>query len=843
MRPTSGERGETVGSNSGTLQTQVQSAFTEGPANSNQFAGAGPLLEDPDAVVFESVHQLVQRQELLALNHLAQDTHWTLVKLGYPWSTLTHDTQRDKYTQALPYGSSGITIQAVPNKTWDLIIKTTESLLVDFPESTTEPGSDSEEAQATCEMADRFLSQDAGEQGTNDAVLWNDRVSRALVTATSYLEVWTDPMGGGYVPLQIKAHPGALSPDNALVGPNGEPTTDYVLRYVTAPTGGQFTDDPSKAAPQWQPKLRATKWQREHIRVYPETATVKDADKLIILGYCTLNEAKKRWPAVAQLKPEDLSALTDWTPTRYLVLLPPFQRARWKLSDGKKKDKAGSSDERIMFYYHVFAKASADYKKGADVVVTGANVGNAGVGFLISRKLLSKPVTVQKGQPAPTQQAGPAGAPQPPQSPTPQSVTEIRCMEIPVVDITPCSDPDEADPSGRAFVERFAGAVESNASLASGFAQILEQNLHPDRYIPSTSPVEGWEVDNSRATGDAILLAKPEDKPFYGTQPELPAPFLSFYEMSDEAINSMASSERASTGADNSKERSGKALQIAINRNNVSLSGMQTAVNNAYARFCRLKIEHAMSDFTTSQMIGYVGEDGAYKQDEWTGADFALIGKVTVKTGTGTMMTPEQKVDYLGNLAKNAMLQPDEAADAARPAYSKTLGLPPDPHQQRIERQVASWLKGPPSPEWITQYQGFQQAQQQYQVELQQYQQAAAAYQQQEAVRQQNEVASHAQGLQDQSKQIDVQAKTQESAAQRQHALDLERVKAELTLKAGDHARANTPAPAPPAVHEPAPHQPPAVIHLHVGGKKTTVIRKNPDGSMSAESTPEESVA
>lgn len=731
-------------------------------AEQNPYAGLGPLLEDAPADVYKSVHQLVLRQEILALNHLAQDTHWTLVKLGYPWSTLKHDTTRDRYEQSMPYGSSAVSIQAVPNKTWDLINKTTESLLVDFPESKTEPGSDSEEAQAACEMADRFLSQDAGEQGTNDSVLFNDRVARSLVTATSYLEVWTDPMGGGYVPLQIKAHPNAKDPDNPLVDQDGQPTTDYILRYVTAPTGGQFTDDPSKAAPQWQPKLRATKWQREHIRVYPESATIANADKVIILGFCTLNEAKKRWPKVAQLDPAGLSALCDWTPTRYLVLLPPFQRARWKLMDGKDKEKSGSSDERIMFYYHAFAKAGADYTKGADVVVTGASVNNSGTGWIISKALLSKPVEVQKGQ---------------------QKVTEIRCMEIPVQDITPCGDPDESDPTGRAFVERFSGAVESNASLASGFAELLELNLHPDKYIPSTSPVEGYEVENSRATGDFILITKPEDKPIYGQQPQIPAAFFNFFDRSDEAINSMANSERAASGADNSKERSGKALQIAASRNDAFKTGMLTSVNNAYARFCRLKLERVMTDFTTSQMIGYVGEDGAYKQDDFNGMDFALIGKVTVKTGTGTMMNTNDKVDYLTQLAQNQMLPPEEAADAARPAYSKLLGLAPDPHQQRIERQVASWLKGPPSPEWIQQYQQFQQAQQVYQQQMAEYQQAIAAFQQSEAVRAQNEVATHAQGLQDQSREKDHAMKSQEGDIAHQRALELERVKGELALR------------------------------------------------------------
>jgi hypothetical protein len=669
------------------------------------FAGMGPLMESADDQVFQQVHGLVLRQELIALNHLAQDSHWTYVKLGYPWSTLTKEPTRDVYKQTLPYGSAGITVQAVPNKAWDLINKTTEALLVDFPEAEAEPTDDTEEAQAAKEMANRFLSQDAGEQGTSDALLFNDRVNRSLTSSSSYLECWTDPTGGGYVPLQIKAHPEAQDVAQPLLGPDGNPTTDPILRYVVLGPDGQplhFVDDASQASPQWQPKIRDSKWQREHVRVFPESLPVEKADKVIILGFCTIGEAKKRWKSVAAMQPDELSALTDWTPPRYLVLLPPFQRARWKLTDGRDKEKAGSSDERIVFYYHIFAKASPDYPKGADVVVSGSKGG-----LVIDRQPLSKEVTVN-GQ------------------------KETRCMEIPVVQITPRQDPDEADPSGRAFIELFAGAAENNAFLAMSFSQIIDQILHTPFSIPSTSPIEGWQVEEARASGDFLIVTRPEDKPVQLQPPLLPTGFQAMYELADEAINSIASSERAATGADNSKERSGKALQIAVSQNNVSLSGMQNSVNQSYARWCRLKIERAMSDFSTAQQISYVGEDGAYKQDEWTGVDFALIGKVVIKAGTGTMMPPDQKVQYIGNLQAAGLIPPDEASDAARPSFAKRLGLPDNPQQQRIERQITGFLKGPPSPEWIQQAQVFQQAK--------------AASDQQNAVAQQdyqNELAQH----------------------------------------------------------------------------------------------------
>lgn len=661
----------------------------------NPFQGLGPLLEEDDATVFDTVDGLVLRQEILALNHLAMDTHWTYVKMGYPWSTLVKEPGRDVWKQSLDYGST-ISIQAVPNKAWDQINKTTEALLVDFPQVDCEPQDDTEEAEAACDIAQRFLTQNAGEQGTNDAQLVWDRLQRSLTCASSYVEVWTDPTGGGYVPLAIPAHPQAQSPMQPLLGPNGDPTDSPVMRYVTSvgPDGqptpeSQFTDDPTQAAPQWEPELRISKWQREHVRVFPETMPVEKAEKVVILGYCTLGEAKRRWPSVAQMPPEDLSRLCDWQPRRYLSLLPFFQRGRWKLTDGRDKNKQGSSDERIMFYYHVYAIASPDHKKGADVVVTGAL--NK---LVIDRKPLSVEIErdVSPEDNPHEQQPGVVGSITP-QGPVTRK--ETRCMEIPVAQLTPRGDPDDQDPSGRAYIELIAGAVESNAHLALSAAEIIDKNLHLEGYSSATSPVLGSQRENARASGDLIPLIRPEDKPIWGNPIPFEQAFFNFYNLSDQAINSMGSTERAAKGQP-SDEKSGRAIQLATANNNVSLSGMNNAVNAFYTRLSRLKLERMMADYTTQQKIAYVGDDGIFKEEDFNALDFALVGNISIKAGTGGLVTSDQKIQNLGGLVQMNMLTQGEAQEAARPAFSQKLGLGADPAEQRIERQITAFNKGPP---------------------------------------------------------------------------------------------------------------------------------------------------
>lgn len=828
----------------GTKNVHIASAYEnqDKPEETDQFSGMGPWLENDDPDVFKSVDGMVLRQEILALNHLAQDTHWTFVKLGYPWSTLTKEPNRDRYVQSLPYGSAGVTIQAVPNKAWDLTNKTTEALLVDFPQAECEPGSDDEKAQSACDMGNRFLAQDAGEQGTNDAVLFNDRVNRALTCASSYLECWTDPTGGGYVPLQIPAHPQAVSPLQPLIGPDGMPTTSPVLRYITevGPDGqptetSQFTTDATQAAPQWQPKLRAAKWQREHIRVYPETATVDNAEKVIVLGYCTLGEAKRRWRNVAEMEPDQLSKLTDWTPTRYLALLPMFQRGRWKLTDGRDKEKQGASDERIMFYYHPFVKACPDYRKGADVVVTGA-LG----GLVLDRKFLSQDVEVP-AKPDPQNPAAPA------------TKKETRCLEIPIVQVTPRGDPDEQDPSGRAYIELFAGAVENNAHLAMSASEVIDKNLHLEGYSSSTSPIDGQARENARATGDLLRIVRAEDKPVWGEKIPFENAFFNFFDKSSEAIESIGSANKAAKGQEGADEKSGRAIALATANNNVSLGGMNHAVNNSYARWCRIKIERMMCDFTTAQQINYVGEDGIFKQEDLNASDFALVGKITIKAGTGGLVSPDQKVQNLAGLAQGGLLSPEEAKEAARPSFSRRLGLPASPAEQRIERQINAFLKGPPSPEWAGQWR--------------QYTKLKALYDKAQAEFEQRQMADQHRA------QADVAAAPERAKAE--SALTLEREKHRMGMEAKEVERAAQPpapavAPEVRAAAQPVPAvAPPISVSVAVPDKaasrtittirkteagfvaekrvealpEVTTVTQNPDGTMTAETvTPGASV-
>lgn len=647
------------------------------------------------------------RQEQLARNRKAEDDYWTHVRRGHgAFFRLERDPDSHILKCVIAPGTSKLRLAPVPNKADDLGNKIVEALMVDLPAPEPETETDSEEAERAAELAAEFLRQDGGEDGTRDAALFWRALDSAFTRCAAFLHPWIDQKGGGWIPLQIKAHPQAQDPSNPLIGPDGSPTTDPILRYVQSDESGApiaFTDDPSQAGRQWVPKIRVDVLGREHVRLYPETADVADCEKAILLWYCTIGEARRRWPdTLGSLDDQAIGQLADWVPPRYLTLLPPALRSRWKLATGEQADPKGSAnDERVLFFYCLYQKQTPDHPQGACVYVSGANGGT-----ILGREPWTAMV------------------------PHPEGGQEPKRLDLPVIQVSLVLDADDKDPTGRPPIERIGGASEAYSTLGAAYLDAIDEILHPARYVPATSPVTADDIAQSRATGEPVEVLSSQDYPHIEEVRQLPPNFLNVQNALVEDMNSAIGSAKAAQGADNQQEVSGVARNIAVQQAKVSMGRSQQNAISAHERYWRVKLQLAMKGFDAPQLIRYSGEDGSYKVEWFTGADFSAVTGVKVAPGTGTMMPPEQKVSYVQMMQNAGYVSPDDAIDAAKPTFAQTLGLPDDPHQQRIERQVAVWLKGVPSPEWIPQYQ-------QYQAEMQQYQQVQAAEQQAQDAHQQ----------------------------------------------------------------------------------------------------------
>lgn len=646
-------------------------------------AGLGPLMEDDDAKTFRAIDEMVRRQEPLARSRLAQDAHYTYLKMGLSFSTLEKQQNQDVYSQSFPPGYT-LRAAAVPNKAADLCHKLTETLLVDSAQPDPKPETDDESAVQAAALAREFLMQDGGEAGTNDRAVFYAQVERATTCAASFVWVWVDPTGGGSIAKQIKAHPQATDANNPLVALDpltGQelPTTDYVLRYVTA--DGQFTPNPADAERVWVPRLRVERLGREHVRVFPETKELHDAEAVVVLYFTTVGEAKRRWKSVAEMDDTQLAALCEWSPPRPTVILPASVRARWKATSSEGNPSV--NDERILFFYAYFRKSDPTYPMGAEVFISGANGG-----IILSREPLVAEVEVPSGDGQDVR------------------VRDRRDLDIPLAEIKPLSDATNGDPMGVAVMARIAAAGEAGARLVTSLQAAIDKILHPARFVAATSPLHDDDIEASRGNGQLAMVTSMQDVPRYEDSPDLPGNTMDVVEWTYGQMDSAIGLNKPAQGSDDSREVSGVARRIAVQQSLVAVSRMQHAVNIAWERFWRVKLQLIMKAFSVPQLLRYVGVDGSAKQEWFTGADFARVTGVAVKAGTGTMLPPNEKVNYAIQLRDAGMVDEDTALEIALPGYMSVLGVPDNPHIQRVERQIAAWLEGP-TPDFAQQAEAF----------------------------------------------------------------------------------------------------------------------------------------
>lgn len=633
-----------------------------GPSSSEdpeQQPSQGALLDEPDETkVFRKIEAKIRPQDTLAKNRDASGTHYGRVRRGVPFSKLKKSEDRSQWKAELPWGIDD-TEQPIPNKTDDLCNKVIASLMVDLPKPDPKPGSDSDTDKAAAELAKKFLLADGDESGTNDPEVFRDVADTCLTRSSAFVYVWVDPTAGGWRPKQIMAHPEAVDPTNPLLDAMGQPSEDYVLRYV-AQGGMQFTENPAEAERQWLPKHKRRVLLPAHVRCHPATADVANAQAVTLLLYDTLAEAKRRFPELRTMPPEQVKILTQWRPKDAKKLLPPVLQAKL-VQDAEAK---GVSDDTLVFWYAHFCTVSDDYPDGAEIHVSGADGG-----MVLSKATLRD--DVESGD-------------------TVQPVLR----EIPVAQCRLILDSEDRDPFGRPLVERIGGATATYANMYGAILENIDALLHPNVFRMSTSPVQDYQL--TERSGKPIEILTKDDVPQYESPNALPSYTLEvLQELGKDMDNAFAMRDTAQ-GVDVPTSVSGKAKEIAISQAKVGSEQLRQNFLAFVQRYWRVKLQLAQAKLTIPQQVAFVGTDAAYKQRWFTGADFVGVTDVTIQNGTGTMMGPVEKQSYAAVNVQQGFIDLDEARDIARSSLSEDLGVQRNVHEERVDREIASWIEGPP---------------------------------------------------------------------------------------------------------------------------------------------------
>ena len=638
----------------------------------------GPLLTADDKTVFETIDKLVEAQEQLAKNREAARKHRGRVRAGIPFSVLNKDEDTNVWRAELPPGGSNQP-SPIPNKADDLNRKIVSQVIVDLPQPDPKPATDNERDRGAADLAKRFLKTDGDESGTNDPELFRDVLDSAMTDASEFAHVWVDMQGGGWRPLQIKAHPQAMDPANPLVAQQpqmdemtgqpvlnelGEPVmqdipcTDYTLRYVSE--SGQFVESAAEAKQQWLPKIKRDVLGPQHVRTVPEIADVANAEGVILLMCGPVSDLKKRVP---DLSPDVVQRLAEWKPRRHKVLVPTALRARLK-EQQKAGDTITVDDNTLVFWYQKYCPSSGMYPDGADIYVSGVDGG-----LVLKRGTLRKDVETEEG-------------------------VVVLLRDIPVSQCKALHDSESRDPFGKAPIDLFGQTNEGLAQLYGSVLEDTDKRLHPNVFIPSTSPVQDWQL--ATRNGAPIPVYGKDDMPMYEEFGDLPSFLPSVIELMETSMRETAGLNAVAQQLDSPNAVSGIAKQVEVNQAKVSLAPIAQNFFAFAKRYWRIKLEAAQAFLTVPQEVEYVGIDQAYKQRWFTGADFSGVKDVAIMAGTGTLMNPAEKQQYLSFAQQALWLDPDEAGEAGRSSIADDLGIQSSPSEDAIKRELSEWMKGPP---------------------------------------------------------------------------------------------------------------------------------------------------
>lgn len=684
--------------------------------------GLGFWLDAPEEDVAKDLDQQWRAQDKSFKNRIAR---WDLNERrldGDTYSKLVQDTDQDSYRIYTPENAE----LAPPslNKTRDLCNKVVANLLVDPPKFEAEPASDEDEDVSAAEFTTRALENEIGETGL-DLIGKLEEAEDLACSQSAFLRFYVDPHGGGRRPKEIYASQAALTVEDALfveappeelapavpeapvLPPDGMLATEepgladmgaalggdvpaeappspelppappgkipqpgpYFIRYVKP--DGSLTDDASEADIEWLPKIRCEVLSGRNCRFLPESASgIDDAQGMLVAAYAQLGDLKRRFPKVmGKYSPSELSKMVEYNPPETKKLLPK------SAGDGQGTKKPGQpegppDDAMVLTItgYIDAKKAGPSYPKGAYVCMAGGKC-------ILERMPWETMVQLTKNKS---------------KYPLPK--------DIPVAQVRQFKHKD--DGHGRGMVDLIGDGDPIRAFLLGSVLEYLHRVNNPHLFVPVGAVHENF-VGLPRGT-PIPYNASAGGKPEYEQFGSLPSEFMQLYDTIGQLQDSMSGLQEAAQGTSDANSQSGIAKQIVVEQALVALGKPKRALDRAGIRACRIILQLMRDAYTTPQKVRIVGEDGAYKEQEFTASDLGSTLDVRIMPGTSTMLPASAKQDLILRYAtpidpnQPPILTMVEAKKLIRTGVRAVIGMQDSPALQRIKGQIKAFKDGPP---------------------------------------------------------------------------------------------------------------------------------------------------
>ena len=782
-------------------------------------AHVGPLLteKNPKKIVATLVKQWKSLDKGLSktLCEIEQAERW---RAGEKWVYLRPANDDKSWMVWRPPGVDRL--PPLPDKVDELCRRVVAQLMVDPPKLKAVPMTGEEADEQSAELATRILQAEGTESNWNLRLVREGALDVATTQKSAFAHVTLNPVGGGRQPVTVMAHPMATGydesqPEACTLDPQtGQPSADLVTKYLN-PDNTLTDAQTEQTVMRWVPDVDIRVLGARHVRFFPEFSRgLDDAQMVLVAEYDSVGMLKARYPdTVGQMDEIALRKLVNWQPFEdKQILLPEFVRDPKEMGTQMNKDEV--ADDQMALVLYAYCQQSPTYPSGARLCVGGGE-------FVLMQDDLE--VDVER----------------------PDGTHVADVLDIPVSQCRCLNDWVGLNPYGIALVTKLGPWNELMAQQWNAVMDWLDRFNHPHQYLPLNSIVQPGQMETRSG---APILVDPNGQPFTEQVPPLPPAMSEWYDRSVDGMNNASGLQEAAQGVDSPNAVSGTTKQIVIEQALVAIASIQQNAADFQTRLARLILQFARAYLTVPQTVKYTGDDGAYKADEWRGADLHGVKDVQIESGSGTLLNPEYKQQKVMELLQMQMISPDDAKELVLSGAAAPLGMQDDPVRQRIKRQIDGLLEqnAPLTPLPVDEVPAVAQqrfrelakvqmttrfakaapeAQQQLVAEYDRMRQAAGIQtkaEEAQAAQQQQESAMQAE---QQKAQMDAQAKLAESQAKTEQEIRLKQAEAEIAARqtAMQVAAPNPPEmperlepPEAPEAPDAPPPAPPAVITVNV---------------------------
>lgn len=630
-------------------------------------SGLGPLLDEknPKKVAAAVLKNWTSQDEGLSrvLAEIEQAEGW---RNAERWVYLRKGDNGRQWEVWRPPGIDRL--PSLPDKVDELCRRFASQLTVDAPKMEGVPATGEEADVQAAEMVTTIFEVDGGESGWNFRLLAEGAIDIATTQKSAFAHVWVNPVGGGERPVTVMAHPQATqyddqNPEACTLDPmTGQPTADVVAKYLAKDGVTLDTAESANTLTRWVPKVDVKLLGARHVRFLPEwTRGITDADGVIVADYVSIGELKQRYPAVKEMDAEALKKLVHWKPFEDQILLPAFTRDPQKV--GTWLNKGEVPDDAVALVLWEYHKQSPVYPKGAQVCISDdAVLGQGTLEMEVERPDGSK-------------------------------VPEV--LEVPLAQCRCLNDWVGLSPYGQSLVTKMGPWNEMMAQQWVALQEFLDRLNNPFMFLPIGSAVQPDQL--AQRDGRPILVNGREGQPMMEETPNLSTEIGRWYEFAVSGLNSASLLSETANATELPNVNSGVQANTIIWQVLVAVSSCQANATDFLTRTGRLILQRLRAVMTVPQTVKYEGNDGAYKADEWRGADLYGAKDVRLARGTFTGMRDDQKRQRIIEDVQLQVLPLEEAAELLADGTSEKVGLDEDPVRMRVKRQIEGFFdKGAP---------------------------------------------------------------------------------------------------------------------------------------------------